>query len=71
MRKIVARAFSPGAVRELASQVVTLAHEIVDTVIEDGECDLATQIAAPLPVGWSASCSACRDRIGSGSATGR
>ncbi len=51
MRKIVARAFSPGAVRELASQVVTLAHEVVDTVIEDGECDLATQIATPLPVG--------------------
>ena len=51
MRKIVARAFSPGAVRALASQVVTLAHEIVDTVIEDGECDLAAQIATPLPLG--------------------
>jgi cytochrome P450 len=51
MRKIVARAFSPGAVRELASQVMTLAHEIVDTVIEDGECDLATQISTPLPLG--------------------
>jgi cytochrome P450 len=51
MRKIVARAFSPAAARELASQMVTLAHEIVDTVIEDGECDLATQVATPLPLG--------------------
>jgi methyl-branched lipid omega-hydroxylase len=51
MRRIVARAFSPGAVRGLASQAVTLAHEIVDAVIEDGECDLAAQVAIPLPVG--------------------
>lgn len=51
MRRIVARAFSPGAVRRLAGQAAALAHEIVDTVIEHGECDLATQIATPLPIG--------------------
>jgi methyl-branched lipid omega-hydroxylase len=51
MRRIAARAFSPAAVRELAGQAVALAHEIVDTVIENGECDLATQVATPLAVG--------------------
>lgn len=51
MRRIVARAFSPDAVRRLAGQAVALAHEIVDAVIEHGECDFATQVATPLPIG--------------------
>jgi len=49
MRRIVARAFSPAVVRELTGQAAALAHEIIDGVIEHGECDLATQIATPLP----------------------
>jgi methyl-branched lipid omega-hydroxylase len=51
MRRIAARAFSPAAVRRMAGQALALAHEIVDTVIEDGACDFATQVATPLPVG--------------------
>jgi cytochrome P450 len=51
LRRIVARAFSPGAVRGRADRALAPAHEIVDAVIEDGECDVATQIATPLPIG--------------------
>src|SRR5258706_4760183 len=38
LRRIVARAFSAGAVRGLAGRALALAHEIVDGVIEDVEC---------------------------------
>jgi len=50
MRQLVASAFTPSMVSRLRGQVETLCDEIVDGVIERGECDLAAEIATPLPI---------------------
>ncbi len=51
MRRIVAQAFSRGQAVRLAERARVLAHEIIDSVIERGECDFATEVASLLPVG--------------------
>jgi methyl-branched lipid omega-hydroxylase len=48
MRRLAAAAFTPTGVRRLSGQVEALCHDLVDAVIERGECDFATDIAMPL-----------------------
>ena len=51
LRRIVSRGFTPKALGDLESDVQRRARETVDAVIEKGECDFVTEIAAPLPLG--------------------
>jgi len=50
-RRIVSRGFTPRALAKLEADVERRADEIIDRVIERGECDFVTDIAAPLPLG--------------------
>ena len=49
MREIVSRRFTPRAVATLADRVRAIASTIVDSVVERGECDFVSDIAARLP----------------------
>src|SRR5437588_11698270 len=44
-RRMVIPDFIPKAVKDMAPRVVALAAEIIDGVIEKGECDLVTEVA--------------------------
>ncbi len=48
-RRIVSREFTPRASAALAPRIAELAAQIVDRVIERGECDLVDDIAGELP----------------------
>jgi len=48
-RRLAAAAFTPRTVRQLSSRVEAACQEIIDEVIEQGECDFATDIALRLP----------------------
>ncbi len=48
-RRLVSRAFTPRAARALRPRVSALAREIVDAVIERGECEFAAEIAGEMP----------------------
>jgi cytochrome P450 len=50
LRRIVSRGFTPRRLTELTDDVVRVAREIVDDVIEQGECDAVTAISAKLPL---------------------
>jgi len=50
-RRIVSRGFTPRALAKLEAGVERRADEIIDRVIERGECDFVNDIAAPLPLG--------------------
>jgi cytochrome P450 len=50
-RRIVSRGFTPRALATLEGDVQRRADEIIDRVIERGECDFVADIAAPLPLG--------------------
>jgi cytochrome P450 len=50
MRRIVSRGFTPKALGRLEADVQRRAAAVVDRVIEKGECDFVTEIAAPLPL---------------------
>ena len=50
LRRIVSRGFTPRALGQLEADVQRRAAAIVDRVIEKGECDFVTEIAAPLPL---------------------
>ncbi len=50
MRRIVSRGFTPRMLKRLEAGVALCATEIVDEVIEKGECDFVTDIAARLPL---------------------
>jgi cytochrome P450 len=50
LRRIVSRGFTPRALGRLADDVGRRAEALVDSVIEKGECDFVTEIAAPLPL---------------------
>jgi methyl-branched lipid omega-hydroxylase len=50
LRKIVSGAFTPGMLRRVEDQVVVAAREVLDRVIEKGECDFVTDVAAVLPL---------------------
>jgi cytochrome P450 len=48
MRRLAAAAFTPRAVRRFSGQVEEACQQIVDEVIEQGECDFAAEVALPL-----------------------
>jgi cytochrome P450 len=50
LRRIVSRGFTPRMLKRLEGDVQRCAVEIVDGVIEKGECDFVTDIAARLPL---------------------
>ncbi|AEA27606.1 Linalool 8-monooxygenase [Pseudonocardia dioxanivorans CB1190] len=50
MRRIVSRGFTPRRLAQLTDDVATTARRIVDDVIDRGECDAVTEIAARLPM---------------------
>jgi cytochrome P450 len=50
MRRIVSRGFTPRTLDSLTDNVSSVARQIVDNVIERGECDAVTDIAARLPL---------------------
>lgn len=49
LRRLVSSAFTPRAARALKPRVEGLAKQIVDAVIERGECDLVVDVAGELP----------------------
>lgn len=49
-RKLVNRGFTPRRVRDSEPRIREVCHEIIDAVIEQGECDLVADVAAPLPM---------------------
>jgi cholest-4-en-3-one 26-monooxygenase len=49
-RKLVSSAFTPRVIKLFEEQVRRRSREIVDRVIERGECDFVTDIAAELPL---------------------
>lgn len=50
MRRIVSRAFTPSVTKQLEAKVERVAGDLVDEVIERGECDFVTEVAAQLPL---------------------
>ncbi len=48
-RKIISREFTQGPASALRPRVEELAHSIVDTVIDRGECDFVADVAGELP----------------------
>jgi cytochrome P450 len=49
LRRLVSGAFTPRAAREMAPRIATLSAQIVDEVIDRGECDLVADVAGELP----------------------
>lgn len=49
LRKLVSKGFTPRHVARLNSRVADLAAEIVDGVLDRGECDLVSDVAGALP----------------------
>lgn len=49
-RGLLHKYFVPSAVRKMEDHVRQSVTELIDAVIEDGECDFIEQIAAPLPM---------------------
>jgi methyl-branched lipid omega-hydroxylase len=49
MRRLAAAAFTSRAVRQFSGRVEAACREILDEVIEQGECDFAAEVALPLP----------------------
>jgi len=50
LRRIVSRGFTPRIINRVETDVARAAQRIVDGVIEKGECDFVTEIAAALPL---------------------
>ena len=50
LRRIVSRGFSPRRIQRLEDDVQRTATRIVDDVLDKGECDFVTDIAAALPL---------------------
>jgi len=50
LRRIVSRGFTPRIVQSLEAEVQRTADAIVDAVIDKGECDFVTEVAAALPL---------------------
>jgi cytochrome P450 len=51
LRGIVSRGFTPRALGRLQHDVERRASALIDAVIDQGECDFVTNLAAPLPLG--------------------
>jgi len=50
LRRIVSNAFNPRRVQAIEESIDRVAREVVDVVAPDGECDFATEVAAPFPL---------------------
>jgi cytochrome P450 len=50
LRRIVSTAFTPKMIKSFEDQVQVAADQIVDAVIDKGECDFVTEVAARLPL---------------------
>jgi cytochrome P450 len=50
LRRIVSRGFTPRMLKQVEDDVQRVAERIVDDVIEQGECDFVTEVAAKLPL---------------------
>jgi len=50
LRRIVSRGFTPRALGKMEADVQQRAATVIDRVIEKGECDFVTEIAAALPL---------------------
>lgn len=48
-RKLVDRVFTKRQARDIAPRVVEVANELVDTLLERGECEFVTDFAVPVP----------------------
>lgn len=48
-RRIISRAFTPRAALALRPRIEALARQIVDAVVERGECDFVTDVAGEMP----------------------
>ena len=48
-RRLVARRFTPKSVKEHEDHIRGVVNELIDAVIERGECDVVRALAAPLP----------------------
>jgi len=48
-RRLVARRFTPRAVKEHEDHVRRIVTDLIDAVIDQGECDVVRDLAAPLP----------------------
>src|SRR5258706_6110719 len=48
MRRLAAAAFTPRGVRQISARVEVACQEIIDEVIERGQCDLTAEVALPL-----------------------
>ncbi len=51
LRRIVSRGFTPKSLAQLERDVTRRAAAVVDQVIDKGECDFVSELAAPLPLG--------------------
>ncbi len=49
LRRLVSSAFTPRAARQMQPRIEGLARQIVDEVVERGECDLVADVAGELP----------------------
>jgi cytochrome P450 len=49
LRALVSRGFTPRQVSRLTARMADMAREIVDDVVERGECDFVTDVAGALP----------------------
>ena len=50
LRRIVNKSFAPGSMTSLMKSIDTNAAQLIDAVIDKGECDFARDIAIPYPV---------------------
>jgi cytochrome P450 len=51
LRSIVSRGFTPKSLGRLQHDVERRASELIDAIIDKGECDFVRDLAAPLPLG--------------------
>ena len=51
LRGMVSRGFTPKALGRLQHDVERRASELIDAIIDKGECDFVRDLAAPLPLG--------------------
>jgi len=49
LRRLVAQSFTPKAAKAMAPRLAVLARQIVDAVVERGECDFVADVAGELP----------------------
>jgi cytochrome P450 len=50
LRRIISRGFTPRQLKKMEADVQRFASGVIDRVIDKGECDFVTDIAAPMPL---------------------